>query len=156
MQPPIDRDDWTGLSGDPLPIDAVLTWAVVPSCGAVVTFTGHARDHSDGRSGVSALEYEAYESQVEPKLGEVATEMRRRWPDLGRVALLHRHGALGLGDTAVVVVASAPHRDEAFEAAKFGIDALKSSVPIWKRETWDGGQSWGLEPQHLSNPTERQ
>jgi molybdopterin synthase catalytic subunit len=65
------------------------------------------------------------------------------------MALLHRVGPVPIGESAVVVVASAPHRDAAFAAARFGIDTLKATVPIWKREHWDGGQSWGLEAQHL-------
>ncbi len=150
MAPPHDGDDWVGLSADPLPLDVASSWAVLPSCGAVVTFSGHARDHSPGRGGVTELEYEAYESQVAPALARLAAEMRRRWPSLGRIALLHRHGTLVVGDVAVVVVVSSPHRDDAFEAARFGIDTLKSSTPIWKREVWADGESWGLEAQHLS------
>ena len=69
---------------------------------------------------------------------------------LGRLALLHRTGVLEVGDSAaVVVVVSAPHRAEAFDAARFCIDTLKRSVPIWKRETWSDGESWGLEAQHI-------
>ncbi len=79
----------------------------------------------------------------------MADEARVRWPVLGRIALLHRVGVLAVGESAVVVVASAPHREEAFAAARFCIDTLKRSVPIWKRETWAGGESWGLEAQHI-------
>ena len=96
------------------------------------------------------LEYEAYEEHVAPRLADVAAEARRRWPSVVRLALLHRIGKLEVGDSAVVVVASAPHRDEAFEAARFGIDTLKASVPIWKRERWESGESWGLEAQHIA------
>jgi molybdopterin synthase catalytic subunit len=84
-----------------------------------------------------------------PRLREVADEARVHWPVVGRIALLHRVGVLDIGDSAVVVAVSAPHRDEAFAAARFCIDALKRSVPIWKRESWDGGDSWGLEAQHI-------
>ena len=150
MAPPHDGDDWVGLSADPLPLDVASSWVVLPSCGAVVTFSGHARDHSPGRDGVTELEYEAYESQVAPALTRLAAEMRRRWSSLGRVVLLHRHGTLAVGDAAVVVAVSSPHRVDAFEAARFGIDALKSSTPIWKREVWADGESWGLEAQHVS------
>jgi molybdopterin synthase catalytic subunit len=117
-----------------------------------VLFSGTARDHAEGRPGVERLEYEAYESQVVPRLGAVAEEARARWPDLGRIALLHRTGVLEVGEAAVVVVVSAPHRAEAFAGARFCIDALKQSVPIWKRETWSGGESWGLEAQHVIEP----
>ena len=79
----------------------------------------------------------------------MAAEARARWPVVGRIALLHRTGVVDVGDAAVVVAVSAPHRAEAFEAARFCIDTLKRSVPIWKRETWAGGESWGLEAQHI-------
>jgi molybdopterin synthase catalytic subunit len=120
----------------------VAAWAVQPSCGGVVVFAGTVRDHSEGRSGVTALEYEAYTEQAEPRMRDIAAEARRLWPDLGRLALLHRTGLLGLGEVSVVVAASSPHRAEAFDAASFCIDALKASVPIWKREHWEGGSGW--------------
>ncbi len=112
-------------------------------------FSGTARDHAPGRRDVEFLEYEAYEEQVLPRLGEIAEHMRTRWPDLGRVAILHRVGVVPIGESAVVVVTSSPHRGEAFESARYGIDTLKAAVPIWKRETWSGGRSWGLEAQHI-------
>ena len=149
MEPPADGSTWVGLSPRALPIGLATEWAVRPDCGALVLFSGTARDHAPGRSGVHRLEYEAYEEEVEPRLLAVADEIRARWPEVGRVALLHRVGVVPIGEAAVIVVASAPHRGEAFAAARFGIDALKASVPIWKKESWDGGQSWGLEAQHL-------
>ena len=142
-------DTWIALTGDPLPVGAATEWAVRPSCGAVVTFCGTARDHAAGRQGVHRLEYEAYDEQAIPRMEAVAAELRARWPEVGAVALLHRTGVLAVGDTAVVVAVSSPHRAEGFEAARFAIDALKASVPIWKRESWDAGESWGLEAQHL-------
>lgn len=152
---PEDADTWVGLTDGPLPVDAAARWAVRPDCGAVVLFSGTARDHAEGRPGVSMLEYEAYTEHVEPRLAAIADEARRRWPDLGRIALLHRTGPVEVGESAVVVAVSSPHRDAAFEAARFGIDTLKSTVPIWKRERWDGGESWGLEPQHLVDVDEQ-
>ena len=149
MQPPTDAETWTGLNDGPLPVEGASAWAVRPDCGAVVVFSGTARDHSEGRPGVDRLEYEAYEEQVIPRLDAIAEAARSRWPELGRIALLHRVGVVPVGESAVVVAVSAPHRDAAFEAAKFGIDTLKATVPIWKREDWDGVSSWGLEPQHL-------
>ena len=149
MEPPKDADTWTGLSAAPLPVESASAWVVRPDCGAVVVFSGTARDHSEGRPGVDRLEYEAYEEQVVPRLAAIAAAARQRWPELGRVALLHRIGEVPVGESAVVVAVSAPHRGSAFDAARFGIDTLKATVPIWKREDWDGGSSWGLEPQHL-------
>jgi molybdopterin synthase catalytic subunit len=145
VRPPADAEgnDWLALTREPLSVAAAHDWAVRPDCGAVVVFSGTVRDHAEGRSGVTELEYEAYEEQVVPKLADIAADLRRRWPMTGRVALLHRVGPLRVGDVSVVVVASSPHRPEAFEAARHGIDTLKATVPIWKRETWDGGVDWG-------------
>jgi len=150
MLPPEPGDTWVGLTDGPLPVGAAADWAVRPHCGAVVLFSGTARDHAPGRPDVSRLEYEAYTEQVEPRLLAIADEARHRWPDLGRLALLHRVGVVPVGESSVVVVASAPHRPEAFAAARFGIDTLKATVPIWKRETWSGGESWGVEAQPVT------
>ena len=118
-------------------------WAVRPDCGAVVVFTGTARDHAEGRDGVTLLAYEAYEAQVVPAFGRVVAELRASWPTVGRTVVLHRTGELALGEAAVVVAVSAPHRDEAFEAARFAIDTVKAVAPIWKKERWAGGDDWG-------------
>ncbi|MEZ5409804.1 MAG: molybdenum cofactor biosynthesis protein MoaE [Acidimicrobiales bacterium] len=150
VRPP-EGDTWTALHDGPLPAEAVSAWAVLPSCGAVVTFSGTARDHSVGREGVSRLEYEAYETQVVPRLDEIAAAARQRWPELGRIALLHRMGVVPITESAVVVAVSSPHRGDAFEAARYCIDTLKETVPIWKREDWSEGSSWGLEPQHITD-----
>lgn len=115
-----------------------------------MVFSGTARDHSEGRSDVSRLEYEAYEEQVIPRLDAIVLRAREQWPDLGRVALLHRIGHVPITESAVVVAVSAPHRDHAFAAARYAIDTLKATVPIWKKETWSEGESWGLEPQHIT------
>ncbi len=148
LEPP-DGDDWTGLADGPLPVEAASAWVVRPHCGGVVVFTGTARDHSVGRSDVTRLDYEAYEEQVVPRLDEIAAAARQRWPELGRIVLLHRVGEVPLTEAAVIVAVSAPHRAEAFEAARFGIDTLKATVPIWKREDWSEGTSWGREAQHI-------
>lgn len=144
MRPPLDGDDWLGLTERPLPVGTAYEWAVLPTCGAVVVFSGTVRDHAEGRQGVSELTYEAYETQVVPRLRELAAETRARWPEVGRLVLWHRTGRLELGESSVVVVASAPHRPEAFDAARFAIDALKATVPIWKHEVWSDGADWGI------------
>jgi molybdopterin synthase catalytic subunit len=152
---PVEGDTWIALLETPLPIDDAAAWVVVPSCGAVVVFNGTARDHSVGREGVVRLEYEAYEEQVVPRLAEIAAAARQRWSGLGRIALLHRVGLVPIAESAVVIAVSSPHRAEAFDAARFCIDTLKASVPIWKREDWSEGSSWGLEPQHITEVGER-
>jgi molybdopterin synthase catalytic subunit len=143
--------DWTALTARPLPVQAATAWAVLPECGAVVTFLGTVRDHAEGRSGVSELTYEAYEEQVVGRLDAIVAEARARW-DLGRVALLHRVGRLVVTECSVVVVVSAAHRAEAFDAARFCIESLKSTVPIWKSETWEGGVDWGTNAQEVTRP----
>ena len=150
MPPP--AADWLALSCEPLPTAEASAWAVLPGCGGVVTFTGTVRDHAEGRSGVTGLEYEAYEEHAQGRLAAVAAEVRARHPGVGRLAILHRVGALCVTDAAVVVVASAPHRDEAFAAARLAIDATKASVPIWKRERWDAGAGWGTGAVTVGEP----
>ena len=142
-------DRWLDIGAAALPVSAVSGWVIEPRCGAAVTFVGTARDHSDGRHDVDRLEYEAYEEQVVQRFDRIVDEMRNRWPEVGRVAMLHRVGEVPVTEAAVVVAVASPHRSEAFAAASFGIDTLKATAPIWKRESWIGGESWGLEPQHI-------
>jgi len=136
--------DWIAVTDQALPVDRALAWSSCPPCGAIVTFCGTVRDHSPGRAGVTGLEYEIYPEQAVPRLVRIAAEARSRWPALARLALLHRVGVLAVGEVSVVVVASTPHRTEAFDAARYCIDTLKRSVPIWKRETWEDGSDWSL------------
>lgn len=136
-------DDWIALTDEELPVERARAWSALPSTGAQVVFCGTVRDHAEGRDDVVALHYEAYAEHVEPRLQAIADEIRTKWPDTARIALLHRVGRLELTDVSVVVVVSAPHRGECFEAAEYGIDTLKVTVPIWKKEIWEGGEDWG-------------
>jgi molybdopterin synthase catalytic subunit len=145
VRAPETRQDWLELTSAPLPIGDAYEWAVRPDCGAVVLFSGTVRDHAEGREGVTGLAYEAYEEHVLARFERIAAEARRRWPTVGRIVLWHRLGELALGESSVVVAASAPHRAEAFEAARFGIDTLKATAPIWKKEFWDGSARLGEE-----------
>jgi molybdopterin synthase catalytic subunit len=145
-----DPDVWVALTPDPLSMERAATWVTRPDCGAVVVFGGTVRDHAAGRPGVSELEYEAYSGQVEPRLAAIATEARLRWPEVGRLALWHRIGTLGVTECSVVVAASAAHRGDAFDAARFCIDTLKTTVPIWKRERWAGGEDWGQDAHEIA------
>ena len=142
LDPPNVRDDWVGVTAEPLPLHAAAAFVDRADCGGSVVFTGTVRDHSDGRPGVTSLEYEAFDEEVTPRLAAIAAEARVRWPSLGRLVLLHRTGRLVVGEASVVVAASAPHRAEAFDAARFCIDTLKATAPIWKREAWAGGEDW--------------
>lgn len=141
--PAAGEDDWIGLGRSPLPTELAASWATLPRCGAVVTFAGTVRDHAEGREGVEELAYEAYEEPALERMGEVVAEARRRWPEIARVAVLHRLGPLTLGETAVTVVVSSGHRQAAFAAGAYVIDTVKATVPIWKHERWAGGEDWG-------------
>ncbi|MGH9115219.1 MAG: molybdenum cofactor biosynthesis protein MoaE [Acidimicrobiales bacterium] len=143
--PATPRDVWVSLTTDVLSMEQAASWATRPDCGAVVVFAGTVRDHAEGRPGVSELEYEAYASQVEPRMLAIAREAQRRWTELGRLALWHRVGVLEVTDRSVLVAVSSAHRDDAFDAARYCIDTLKRTVPIWKRERWAGGEDWGQD-----------
>ena len=145
--------DWTALTADPIPAEALVAWATTPACGAVVSFLGVVRDHAEGRRGVRSMSYEAYEEQAERTLREVVAEARRRFPDLERVALVHRTGDMALSEASVAVVVSSPHRGAAFEAARFCIDTLKETVPIWKQEHWEGGSGWAVDDHPIRRVT---
>jgi molybdopterin synthase catalytic subunit len=113
------------------PSDA-LGFVADPAAGGTVLFTGTVRDHSDGGE-VTGLDYEAWDEQARALLQAIGEEMFERWPVL-KVAILHRTGHLEVGETSVVVCCSAPHRAEAFEACRHGIERVKRDVPIWKKE----------------------
>jgi molybdopterin synthase catalytic subunit len=143
--------DWISITEHPLSPDELSNWVVRPNCGAVVTFSGIVRDHSSSRENVIALEYETNAALAEQRLRDVVEEARKRWPALERVAVHHRIGRVELSVSTVVVAVSAPHRDVAFDAARFCIDALKASVPMWKRELWEGGSAWSDETSPIVN-----
>jgi molybdopterin synthase catalytic subunit len=145
------NSDWISITEDPLSPDELSNWVIRPNCGAVVTFSGVVRDHSSSRENVIALEYETDPALAERRMREVVDEARKRWPTLEGVAVHHRIGQVELSVSTVVVAVSAPHRDVAFDAARFCIDALKSSVPMWKREVWEGGSAWSDETSSIGN-----
>ena len=124
------------------PIDARELETVVthPGAGAICTFSGIVRDNSRGES-VTHLDYEAYAEMAVPQMRKIGQEIKDRWPE-ARVAMAHRTGRLTIGEVSVVVCVSCPHRAEAFEACKWGIDRLKESVPIWKKEHAADGTHW--------------
>ncbi|HYL07049.1 MAG TPA: molybdenum cofactor biosynthesis protein MoaE [Candidatus Udaeobacter sp.] len=129
------------------PIDVRELEAVVshPGAGAICTFTGIVRDNSRGQS-VTHLDYEAYAEMAVPQMRKIGEEIKERWPE-ARVAMAHRTGHLEIGEASVVIAVSCPHRAEAFEACRWGIDRLKESVPIWKKEHAADGSFW-IEGDH--------
>jgi len=123
-----------------LSLDAVQAVVARAGAGAIVTFSGTVRDTNDGRA-VTLLEYEAYASMATAEIGRIIGEIETELPGV-RVAVHHRTGTLGVGDTAVVCSASAAHRSEAFTACRMAIDRVKERVPVWKREHGPNGPYW--------------
>jgi molybdopterin synthase catalytic subunit len=128
------------LSDRALDVAEVVARVTGPDAGGIVTFVGAVRDRSRGHD-IRHLEYEAYAGMAEQEMDRICDEAARRWPG-ARVAIAHRAGHLEVGDLAVVVVAAAPHRAEAFDACRFAIDTLKQTVPIWKKEVATDGAHW--------------
>jgi molybdopterin synthase catalytic subunit len=138
------RQDVVSVSPDPIDTKALVASVAAPESGAVVLFLGTVRAQSPGREGVTHLEYEAYREHVEAKILEIVAEARERW-SLNGVAAVHRIGSLEVGETSVGVAVSSAHRVDAFPAARYIIDELKSRAPIWKKEHWSGGAEWVRE-----------
>jgi molybdopterin synthase catalytic subunit len=128
------------LSDRPLDVGHVVARVLGPDAGGVVTFLGTVRDASRGHE-IEHLEYEAYPQMAEREMEKIADEAAASWPG-ARVAMAHRTGHLAIGEIAVVIAAAAPHRAEAFAAARFAIDTLKERVPIWKKEVAVDGAYW--------------
>jgi molybdopterin synthase catalytic subunit len=127
------------ITGEPLRMEEATDFVADPAAGATCVFAGTVRNRSEAGD-VTGLVYEAWDELADRRLREVAGEMRSTWP-VRKVALLHRIGALNVGETSVVVACSAPHRAEAFEACRHGIERLKQDVPIWKKEGLATGEA---------------
>ncbi|MCY7351254.1 MAG: molybdenum cofactor biosynthesis protein MoaE [Cytophagaceae bacterium] len=128
------------LTHQPIDVPAVMAHVQTGSAGAVDIFIGTVRNQTQQKR-VVRLEYEAYEPMALKKMQELVDEVRRRWP-VEQVAIVHRVGVLDIGEAAVVIAVSTPHRAEAFEACRWLIDTLKEVVPIWKKEVFEDGEVW--------------
>lgn len=128
------------LSGEPLSVDVAVSEVRDDDAGAIATFIGTTRAHSRGRD-VVHLEYEAYEGMAEQVMADLGATLTERH-SLCKVAIHHRVGLVEIGGTSVVIAVSAPHRAAALTACKEAIDELKVSVPLWKKETYVGGEEW--------------
>jgi molybdopterin synthase catalytic subunit len=135
-----DEEARCTLSDQPLDVGQVVARVAGPGAGGIVTFVGCVRDESRGHA-IRQLEYEAYPGMAEREMEKIADEAAAQWPG-ARVAMAHRTGLLAIGEVAVVIAAAAPHRAEAFAAARFAIDTLKQRVPIWKKEVAVDGECW--------------
>jgi molybdopterin synthase catalytic subunit len=129
----------TRVTTEPLSSEEALASVADPTIGASCVFVGTVRDHSEAGD-VTGLTYEAWSELAEKRLGEIAGEMKDRWPVVA-VAILHRTGELAIGEASVIVACSAPHRADAFEACRHGIERLKQEAPIWKKESLTSGEA---------------
>jgi molybdopterin converting factor subunit 1 len=128
------------LTEGPVNLTSVVVAVVDERAGAIATFLGTVRAQSRGRD-VIALEYEAYAEMAEQVMAEISEELRARY-DLCKVAITHRLGRVEVGETSVAIAVSAPHRAAAIAACKDAIDTLKQTVPLWKKEVYEGGEEW--------------
>ncbi len=136
---------WVAVTEAVLEVEPLLAYVQQAHCGAVDLFVGMVRNHAEGRP-VAATEYEGYPEMGVEELQRIAGESLQRW-ELGRVAVHHRLGRLAVGEVSVVIAVSAPHRQAAFEACRYIIEAIKERLPVWKKEHWaDGQASWKYRP----------
>ena len=128
------------IRSDPFTVAEIESLVTAPGNGAVCSFSGLVRDHSHGKT-VVALEYDAYVPMAEKLMREMAETISEEFA-INRIAMVHRIGRMEVGELVVVVSVGAAHRDAAFQAARAGIDRLKTTVPIWKKEYFTDGSEW--------------
>ena len=128
------------LTREPLDRNALVEAVTHASVGGIVIFEGVVRDNARGKQ-VRYLEYDAYIEMAKEQIRAIVAEAERRW-GVERVAVAHRFGRLEIGEASVIIVVAAPHRAEAFEACRYIIDTLKTTVPIWKKEVATDGEEW--------------
>lgn len=133
----------------PINLEDIQAWAAEPGCGAIALFLGIVRAHSDGRTGVTAITYEAYESTLQKSLDLVASHVLNAFPSVRRLAIWHRIGRVELGEPSLVIAAATAHRREAFAACEFAVDSVKASLPIWKFEHSTEGDGWAVTHQPI-------
>jgi molybdopterin synthase catalytic subunit/molybdopterin converting factor small subunit len=128
------------LTSDPIDVEAVIAEVADERAGAIATFLGTTRAQSRGRT-VLHLEYDAYEGMAERVMEKIAAELKSKH-ELCEIAITHRIGRVGIGETSVAIAVSAPHRHAALAACQEAIDTLKETVPLWKKEVYEGGEEW--------------
>lgn len=140
--PPVSggSHDFFELTTEPIDVGAVARRVVLPECGATVTLDGYAREWTKGKHTLY-LVYEAYDSMALTEMQRLGVEAHERF-DIAHLGIVHRTGRLEIGETSVVIAASAPHRQAAFQACEWTIKELKRTVPIWKKEVFEDGEEW--------------
>ena len=128
------------LTREPLNRDALIEAVSHPGAGGLVAFEGVVRDNARGKQ-IRYLEYDAYPEMAEQQIRTIIAEAERHW-SVEHVAVAHRFGRLEIGEASVIIVVATPHRAEAFDACRYIIDTLKTTVPIWKKEVATNGEEW--------------
>jgi molybdopterin synthase catalytic subunit len=128
------------VTKEPLDLQSLVRYVTDPEAGAIATFIGTTRNNNEGRK-VIALDYEAYPEMAEKELARLGEEAKRKWK-IERMAIVHRIGPVAITEPSVIIAVSAAHRDDAFQACRFAIEEIKKSVPIWKKEVFEGGEIW--------------
>jgi molybdopterin synthase catalytic subunit len=131
------------LAAEPIELERLVGAVRTSACGAVVAFAGVVRETSpDDPRPVRRIRYEAYPALALTQLREIAAEARTAFGPL-EIAIVHRTGDLGLGETSIAIVVAAPHRGLAFDACEYAIDAIKARLAVWKQEVFaDGEAAW--------------
>jgi molybdopterin synthase catalytic subunit len=128
------------LTRKTIEIQELIDFVGSPEAGAIATFIGTTRNNNEGRR-VIALDYDAYDEMAEAELARLGAEAKKRWP-IEKIAIVHRIGPVQIGAASVAIAVSAGHRQPAFEACRFAIEEIKKTVPIWKKEVFEGGEVW--------------
>ena len=128
------------ISSEPLQLQACIDKVMAPECGGIDVFIGTVRNSTKGRT-VVQLEFEAYETMALKEMQKIAEEVATKWP-VHNIVIHHRIGVLQVGDIPVIIAVSAAHRGAAFDACRYAIDTLKQTVPIWKKEVFEDGETW--------------
>jgi molybdopterin synthase catalytic subunit len=128
------------VTDKPINLQELVDFVTDPEAGAVATFIGTTRNNNEGRK-VIALDYEAYPEMAEKQLARLGEEASKKWP-ICRMAIVHRLGPVQITEPSVIIAVSAGHREAAFAACRFAIEEIKKTVPIWKKEVYEGGEIW--------------
>ncbi|GAC1522264.1 MAG: hypothetical protein NVS3B14_23180 [Ktedonobacteraceae bacterium] len=128
------------ITREPLDRDALVAAVTHASAGGIVVFEGVVRDQARGKQ-IRYLEYDVYPEMAIQQIRAIVAEAEKRW-GVERVAVAHRIGRLEIGEASVIIAVATPHRAEAFDACRFIIDTLKTTVPIWKKEVATNGEEW--------------
>ena len=140
------------VTNQTIDLNQLIAYVTDPEAGAIATFVGTTRNQNEGRK-VIALDYEAYPEMAEKELARIGADAKQQWP-ICRMAIVHRLGPVQIGEASVIIAVSSAHRDAAFAACRFAIEEIKKTVPIWKKEVYEGGEVWiGTQTGQRLNPS---